>query len=377
MSTEYNSKIDITKLTKKLTDAPKPKPEKSTLVFGRTFTDHMLEVEWDIKSGWAAPRIVPYHKLELEPSASVFHYAIEVFEGMKAFRGSDGKIRMFRPMLNMERMNRSGQRVSLPPIDPAGLLACIEELVRTDEAWIPEGEGFSLYIRPTYISTFPAVGVTAPQTALLYVILSPVGPYYASGWKPVRLICSDEKYCRAWPGGSGCYKVGGNYAITLVPQKEAAAKGYSQVLWLYEDKVTEVGTMNFFLFWINEQGERELITCPTNTDMILPGVTRQSTLDVARGWNEFKVSERDYTMAEVAKAIEEGRVLEAFGTGTAAVVSPVCCISYKGKDYEIVNKENPKAEIGPITKRIYDEIEGISYGVGKFAGGHPWVNVLN
>lgn len=370
-----NVVFDTSKLTIERTKAPKPKPEKSTLVFGRTFTDHMLEIEWNIEGGWGNPRIVPYHKLELDPSASVFHYAIEVFEGMKAFRGVDGKIRMFRPMANMERMNRSGQRVGLPPIDTKGFLECIKELVRVDQDWIPEGEGFSLYVRPTYISTFPAVGVTAPGSALLYVILSPVGPYYASGWKPVKLICSDEKYCRAWPGGSGCYKVGGNYAITLVPQREAAAKGYSQVLWLYEDKVTEVGTMNFFLFWVNEAGEKELITCPTNTDMILPGVTRQAALDVAREWGEFKVSERDYTMTEVAKAIEEGRVLEAFGTGTAAVVSPVCCISYKGKEYPIVNKDCPSGGIGPITKRIYDEIEGISYGDPKYAG-HPWVDVL-
>lgn len=365
-----NTKIDVTKLTKEHTTCPKPKPAKEGLVFGKTFSDHMLEVDWDAKDGWGVPRIVPFHNLELSPAASVFHYAIECFEGMKAFRGPDGRPRMFRPELNMARMNRSGQRVGLPAIDPEGLLACIKELVLYDQDWIPEGEGYSLYIRPTYISTHPAVGVTLPQNAKIFVILSPVGPYYATGWKPVKLLCNEGEYCRAWPGGSGCYKVGGNYAITLVPQKEAAQKGYNQVLWLFNDNVTEVGTMNFFVLWINEQGEKELVTSPLVTDMILPGVTRGSALELARGWGEFKVTERDYTMTEVAKAIDEGRLLEAFGTGTAAVVSPVCCINYKGKEYHI-----PGDGIGPVTKRVYDEIEGISYGKPEFAG-HPWVHVL-
>jgi branched-chain amino acid aminotransferase len=366
-----NEKILRTKLTIERTKTPATKPEKSTLVFGRTFTDHMLEVDWTAEHGWSDPRIVPFHMLSLSPAASVLHYGSEVFEGMKAFRGVDGKVRLFRPMMNMARMNRSALRVGLPPFDGAGLLECIEELVRQDQDWIPEGDGFSLYIRPTYISTYAAVGVAMPAAAKLFVILSPVGPYYASGWKPVKLLASDEKYCRAWPGGSGCYKVGGNYALTLVPQKEAAAKGYAQVLWLFNDKVTEVGTMIFFLFWINGEGEKELITCPI-TDMILPGVTRDSALQIARGWGEFKVSERDYTMTEVAKAIEEGRVLEAFGTGTAAVVSPVCGVCYKGKEYEI----KIDGHIGPITKRIYDDIQGISYGKGKWASGHEWVVTL-
>jgi len=365
----------VTKLTKERTTTPAPKPEKSTLVFGHTFTDHMLEIDWNNKDGWGAPRIVPRHNLSLDPAASVFHYAIEVFEGMKAFRGDDGKVRMFRPMMNMERMNRSAQRVALPQIDPKGLLACIKELVLFDQDWIPEGAGYSLYVRPTLISTHAYVGVAIPASAKLFVILSPVGPYYPTGWKPVKLICSDERYCRAWPGGSGCYKVGGNYALTLVPQKEAAQKGYAQVLWLYNDLVTEVGTMNFFLLWVNEQGEKELITCPLNGDMILPGVTRDSILQIAREMKEFKVSERDYTMSEVAKAIDEGRVLEAFGTGTAAVVSPVCLISYKGKDYSIIDPKHPDAGVGPVTKKLYDAIQAISYGRAPYQN-HTWVDTL-
>lgn len=374
MAKTPNTVIDVSKLTIEHTKNPAPKPEKSTLVFGKVFSDHMLEIDWTAEEGWGHPYITPRHNLSLDPAASVLHYAIECFEGMKAFKGKDGKVRMFRPMMNMERMNRSGQRVGLPPLDPKGLLECIKALVKLDESWVPEGEGFSLYIRPTYISTHAAVGVCLPTHAKIFVILSPVGPYYPTGWKPVKLLCS-EGYCRAWPGGSGCYKIGGNYAITLVPQKEAAQKGYTQVLWLSEGKVTEVGTMNFMLVWETKTGERELITCPVVGDMILPGVTRDSVLNLARKWGDIKVTERDYTIDEVVEAIEQGRVLEAFGTGTAAVVSPVCGISYKGKEYTIKNKHDPNAAVGAVTKRAFEEIQGISYGEGKWAG-HAWVDVL-
>lgn len=364
--------INHTLTTVEKTTEPAVHPEKSKLVFGKYFTDHMLEINWSAAKGWEAPKIAPRKPFTLDPACSVFHYAIECFEGMKAYRGRDGKVRLFRPMMNMERMRRSAIRVGLPPFNPTELLECIKQLVTVESNWIPEGEGFSLYIRPCYISTQATVGVTLPTQAKLFVICCPVGPYYASGWKPVKLLCSDqEKFCRAWPGGTGSFKVGGNYALTLLAQKEAQEKGYAQVLWLFgeQGRVTEVGTMNFFAFWKNEQGEKELITCPI-TDMILPGVTRDSILAIARKMGDIKVSERDYTIHDIIKAIKEGRMLEAFGTGTAAVVSPVNGLCYEGQDYSIpLDPHNPKSAIGPLTKKLYDTIQELEYGSEP----HEWM----
>eukprot|EP01105_Mastigella_eilhardi_P005670 TRINITY_DN17317_c0_g1_i1.p1 TRINITY_DN17317_c0_g1~~TRINITY_DN17317_c0_g1_i1.p1 ORF type:complete len:392 (-),score=130.53 TRINITY_DN17317_c0_g1_i1:101-1213(-) len=357
------TKIDVAKLVVEKTQHPKEKPaDKTKLQFGKLFTDHMLTVEWEAAKGWAEPHIKPHGPFVLDPAVSCLHYGLEVFEGMKAYKDKDGKIRLFRPMMNLDRLNKSAHRLALPEVDGEGLLECLKVLLQLEKDWIPEGKGFSLYIRPCLIATHASVGVAYPQSALLYIILSPVGPYYATGWHAVKLLCSDGKYCRAWPGGTGFTKCGGNYASTILPQREAQEKGYQQVLWLNDDCITEVGTMNFFLFWKNEKGEKELITCPL-TDCILPGVTRDSVLGICRRWGEFTVSERNYTMTEVAKACEEGRVLEAFGTGTAAVVSPVQIVSYKGKDYQIpLNPADPSSQAGPLTARIYDDITKIQYG---------------
>jgi len=356
--------LDASKLVLNLAKELKPKyTDKTKLKFGQMFTDHMLVCEWDVTNGWAAPVIKPYGPLSLEPSCSVFHYALECFEGMKAYRDvNTNKVRLFRPMMNAQRLLRSGIRVGLPEFDPEQLIELIKKLVLIEKDWIPDGFGYSLYIRPTFISTQPTVGVTFPTKAMLFVILSPVGPYYATGFHPVSLLCSDGKYCRAWPGGSGNTKVGGNYAITIAPGKEAVDRGYNQVLWLFDDYCTEVGTMNFLVLWINEQGEKELITAPLD-GCILPGVTRDSILNLARGFGDVKVSERPYKITEVIKAIEEDRILEVFGSGTAAVVSSVNKICYKGKDYIIpLDKNDPKAEIGPFTKKCYDTLMDIQYG---------------
>lgn len=245
------------------------------------------------------------------------------------------------------------------------LIQCIKELVKTDADWIPEGEGYSLYIRPTVIATHKYLGLAAPESILLYVICSPVGPYYKSGFEPVRLT-ADTPYVRAWPGGTGANKVGGNYGATMKAQFRAAQDNYGQVLWLYNDEVTEVGAMNvFFAFRMEEDGGKtEIVTPPLDRGDILPGVTRDSILHLARGWgDDFVVSERFPTMTEIQRASEKGTLLEAFGAGTAAVVTPIGCIQYQGKDIEI-------AATGPIAKRVWDEITGIQYG--KIEGPEGW-----
>ncbi|KAH3765913.1 branched-chain amino acid aminotransferase [Pelomyxa schiedti] len=359
----YNSRIDLSRLVIERTTTPKPKPvDKSKLLFGRQFTDHMLLIPWEAASGWGTPRITAYAPLALDLSCSCFHYGLEVFEGMKAYKDAQGRVRLFRPMMNINRLNISARRIALPECDAEGFFSCLKELLRLESDWIPEGKGFSLYVRPCLIATQATLGVAVPQSALLFVILSPVGPYYPTGWKAVKLLCSDGKYCRAWPGGTGFTKCGGNYAPTILPAREAQEKGYQQVLWLYEDRITEVGTMNFFVFIINDDGERELITCPLG-DTILPGVTRDSVLGMARAWNEFKVSERYITMRDLARLAEAGKVIEAFGTGTAAVVSPVCMINYEGRDYKIpLNPSDAASQAGPLTQRIYEELTRIQYG---------------
>eukprot|EP00128_Syssomonas_multiformis_P010699 Colp12_sorted_trinity150504_noHs@23158 len=349
-------KLAITKTT-----TPKAKTPNKDLVFGRTFSDHMLEISWKKETGWAAPTISPYHKLSLDPASVVFHYGVEIFEGMKAYKDKDGKIRMFRPDKNMDRLYNSAARLALPTFDKQEFLKCINELLKVEESWIPNERGYSLYIRPTMISTQETLGVGASDSALLYVICSPVGPYYRTGFAPVKLL-ADPKYCRAWPGGTGEAKCGGNYAPTILPQQEAAAQGCNQVLWLFgkNHEVTEVGTMNLFVLWVNEKGEKELVTAPLD-GTILPGVTRDSVLSLCRKWNEFKVSERIFTMPDIVKAQSEGRLLEMFGAGTACIISPVKEVRYMEKDYSIP-LGGPGGLSGELAHRLNDTILGIQYG---------------
>lgn len=337
----------------------KEKPDPNALVFGTVFTDHMLTVEWSSEFGWDKPRIKPLQNLSLHPGSSALHYAVELFEGLKAFRGVDNKIRLFRPDLNMDRMHRSALRATLPVFDKEELLECIKQLVKLDQEWVPYSTSASLYIRPTFIGTEPSLGVKKPTKALLFVILSPVGPYFSSGtFKPVSLW-ANPKYVRAWKGGTGDCKMGGNYGSSLFAQCEAMDSGCQQVLWLYgeDNQITEVGTMNLFLYWINEDGEEELATPPLD-GIILPGVTRQSILDLAHKWGEFKVSERYLTMDDLTTALEGNRVREMFGSGTACVVCPVSDILYKGETIHIPTMEN-----GPkLAGRILDKLTDIQYG---------------
>ena len=359
------SRVEITQTTNAAPQVP-----KEELVFGKTFTDHMLEIDWTKEGGWAAPKISPITDLRIHPAASSLHYGLQCFEGMKAYVDANGGVRLFRPDKNMERMNTSCKRLFLPEFDGEALTECIKQLIKVDRDWIPEGDGFSLYIRPTAVSTHPYLGVCAAEASKIFVILSPVGPYYPEGFAPVKLF-ADNKNVRAWPGGIGYTKSGGNYAPTIGPQTDVAAKGYSQVLWLFgeDDQVTEVGTMNMFTFWINEDGEKELITAPLGDGTILPGVTRDSILELARGWGEFKVSERTYNMAELTRALDDGRVIECFGSGTAAVVSPIELISYKGKEYQVpLSATNPEQPAGDLTQRVWDSIIDIQYGKVE----HEW-----
>lgn len=330
----------------------------------------MLSIEWTASDGWLPPRITPYQNLSLDPATCVFHYAFECFEGMKAYKTKDGSIRLFRPNKNMERINKSAARIALPTVDGPALIDLISRFVRLEERFIPNMRGYSLYLRPTMIGTQRTLGVGPPGSALLYVIASPVGPYYPTGFKAISLEATDYAV-RAWPGGVGDKKLGANYAPCILPQLQAAKRGFHQNLWLFgpEEHVTEVGTMNLFVAMKSrETGQPELLTAPLD-GTILEGVTRDSVLALARerlapkGWN---VMERYTRMAEIADAAREGRLVEVFGAGTAAVVSPVRKIMWKGELVDCGLKE--KEEAGEIATQMKTWIEGIQYGDEE----HAW-----
>ncbi|EWC44335.1 cytosolic branched-chain-amino-acid aminotransferase [Drechslerella stenobrocha 248] len=365
--------LDASKLTIETTATPKPLLDPKELIFGRTFSDHMLSVEWTAQDGWLAPRITPYQNLSLDPSTCVLHYAFTCFEGMKAYKDADSRIRLFRPDRNMHRLNRSAARIALPTFSSDAFISLISRFVNLEQRFIPSQKGYSLYLRPTLIGTQKTLGVGPPGSALLFVIASPVGPYYPTGFKAVTLEAT-EHAVRAWPGGVGDRKLGANYAPCIVPQIDASRRGFQQNLWLFgeEGYVTEVGTMNMFVAWVNEDGVKELITAPLD-GTILEGVTRESVLALARerlpaeGW---KISERKYTIAEVKKAAEEGRLLEGFGTGTAAVVSPVKGITWRGQNIEV--PLSPGKETGPLAQKFWDWMCEIQYGETK----HDWSYVV-
>ncbi|KAJ3301630.1 branched-chain-amino-acid aminotransferase [Kappamyces sp. JEL0829] len=282
---------------------------------------------------------------------------------MKAYKDKQGKIRLFRPEMNMERFYKSSARLMLPLFDKKELLECIKQLVKTDSRWIPSERGYSLYLRPTAIATQESLGVGASNRAMIFVIASPVGPYYKTGFSAVSLFAS-TKYVRAWPGGTGDAKIGGNYAPGILPQLEVAKDGYAQILWLFGPSlnVTEVGTMNFFMLWKNEKGVKELVTPPLD-GTILPGVTRNSIIQLCKEWGEFPVREGAITMPDIVKAGKEGRIIEMFGAGTAAIVSPIKLIHFDGVDVHVpLDPSNPTSQAGPLTKRIADTIMGIQYG---------------
>ena len=335
-----------------LAETRKPLPDPDTLVFGKTFTDHMFLMNYDAGQGWHDPRIVPYGPLSLEPSCMVFHYAQELFEGMKAYRTPEGKVQLFRPMENALRFNSSCERMCVPAIDPDFFVDAVKALVKVEQAWVPNKKGASLYIRPFVFATDPSLGVHASHSYLFVIILCPVGSYYAEGINPVKIYVEDADV-RAVRGGTGYTKCGGNYAASLRAGERAEEKGYSQVLWLdgVERKyIEEVGAMNV-LFKIDGK-----VVTPALTGSVLPGITRKSCLELLRDWG-VSVEERLISAQELFDAAESGKLEEAWGSGTAAVVSPIGELAM-GDKVVTVNG----GQIGRLTQRLYDTLTGIQWG---------------
>ncbi len=330
----------------------KPKPKDSELTFGTVFTDHMFVMDFQEEKGWYDPRVEPYGPFPLDPAAAVLHYAQAVFDGLKAFRGRDGQVRLFRPQKHVERLIQSSQRLCIPPLDPDLALKSLVTLVGIEKDWVPSTVGTSLYVRPTIIASEPFLGVRPAKSYIYYVILSPVGAYYPEGINPVKILVVD-KYVRAVEGGVGAAKTGVNYAASLYAAEEAKHAGFTQVLWLdgRERKyIDEVGTMNIMM----KIGD-EIVTPPLS-GTILAGVTRDSALSLMRDWG-LRVSERPVTIDEVAAAARKGTLEEVWGTGTAAVISPVGELAYKGERL-VING----GRIGTLTQKLYDAIVGIQYG---------------
>ena len=350
--------IKITKTT-----APKTKPaDESSLGFGKVFSDHMFIMDWTKGEGWHDARIVPFGYLNIHPASSVLHYGTEIFEGLKAYRTVDGSIVMFRPEENLRRMNNSAERLCLPQIDEADFLEILDKLIEIDKEWVPHSEGTSLYIRPFMIGNDENLGVHSVKRATFVIILSPSGAYYAEGINPVKIAIESEDV-RAVKGGTGYAKCGGNYAASLRAGEKAEEKGFTQVLWLdgvHRKYIEEVGSMNV-MFKI----DGEIVT-PELTGSVLPGITRKSCVELLKA-KGYKVSERLISIEELEQAARDGKLEEAWGTGTAAVVSPIGWLSYKDDELEVNG-----GKIGEVTQNLYDELTGIQWG--KLPDTHSWIH---
>jgi len=346
-----------------------PKPDTSNLAFGNNFTDYMFEVSWDISKGWSKPKISPIHHLSIHPGAKTLHYAMELFEATKAFRGIDGKLRLFRPELHVRRFLAGAKRMRLPQFDGEEFLECLKRLLTLEQEWMEISKTSSLYIRPVFIGTEPSLWVTASQKALLYIVLCPLAPYDSPAFQKPMSLLADPQYVRAWPRGSGDTKFGANYGPTVAVQEAAEKAGHHHVLWLLgeDHQLTEIGIMNVFIVLENDKGEKELVTPPLN-GVILPGVNRQSVLELAREWNEFKVSERSITMNELIQASNENRLLEVFGTATLRTICPVGLIHYMGVNYNIPTVEQKD----PLYKKLFISLTDICYGRVS----HPWAVLI-
>ncbi|MGD9159200.1 MAG: branched-chain amino acid aminotransferase [Desulfobacteraceae bacterium] len=334
-------------------DKQKKKPgDEANLVFGNIFTDHMFVVDYRDGKGWFDPRIVPYGNFSIDPAAMSIHYGQEIFEGLKAYKADDGSIYLFRPEDNARRFNRSATRMCMPELDIDIFMEGLKKLLLLEQDWIPKNRGTSLYIRPTMFATEPHLGVRPAKEYLAFIILCPVGAYYKEGLSPIKIYVED-KYVRASIGGTGEAKTAGNYAASLLAAEEAKEKGFTQVLWLdAADRkyIEEVGTMNMFFVIDNE-----VITAPL-AGSVLPGITRDSAIQLVKSWG-MKISEKALSIDEVISAARDGRLTEAFGTGTAAVISPVGQITYKGEDHIVAG-----GKMGQLSQRLYDEIVAIQYG---------------
>lgn len=334
------------------TKNPKVKPDPATLGFGKIFSDHMFVMDYTSDKGWHDARIVPFENISLHPASTVLHYGAEIFEGLKAYRRKDGKVQLFRPIENVRRMNNSAERLCLPQIPEEDLLQAIKEFVKVEQDWTPSNEGTSLYLRPFMFGNDESLGVHTVHNASFYIIASPVGSYYKEGINPVKIMIEDTDV-RAVRGGTGYAKCGGNYAASTRAGEKAAQMGYSQVLWLdgVERKyIEEVGAMNV-MFKI--KGE---VVTPMLSGSILPGITRKSCIEVLKKAG-YKVSERLLSVDELSKAMKDGTLEEAWGCGTAAVVSPIGELCYKGVKYTVNN-----GKIGEVTQKLYDTLTGIQWG---------------
>ena len=339
-------------ITIQKTKQKKQKPDFSKLGFGKYFTDHMFMMDFSEDKGWHDARIVPFDYIPIHPASTVLHYGAEIFEGMKAYKTKDG-FQLFRPQENLKRMNDSAERLCLPQIEVEDFMQALIELIKLDYDWIPESVGTSLYIRPFMYGNDESLGVHAVHNATFVIILSPVGNYYAEGLNPVK-ITIESRDVRAVRGGTGYAKCGGNYAASLRAGKVAAEKGFSQVLWLdgVERKyIEEVGSMNV-MFKIG--GE---IVTPKLTGSVLPGITRKSIIDILKSWG-YNVSERLLSVDELIDACQNGKLEEAWGTGTAAVVSPIGHLCYEDLDHVVSDNK-----IGELTQKLYDELTGIQWGL--------------
>jgi branched-chain amino acid aminotransferase len=343
----------------------KPKcTDESQLGFGRLFTDRMLLAEWRADTGWCDARIEPYAPFVLDPACLVFHYAQEIFEGLKAYKWPDGTVALFRPEMNLRRFNRSAERMCMPQVPEDLFLDGINQLVQLENAWIPTSSGTSLYIRPTMIAVEPVLGVKPSDHYYFYVILSPVGAYYASGFTPVKIMVEDS-YVRATAGGTGDAKTGANYAASLKAGLEAKKRGYDQVLWLdgvHRRFVEEVGAMNMFFAYDNR-----VVTAPL-TGSILDGITRDSVLKLADTLG-FTFEEKPLDIEGLMADIKSGWVKEAFGSGTAAVITPVGSLCYQDDCLTVGD-----GGVGKLTQKLYDTLTGIQYG--QIADKFGWMKKL-
>ena len=344
----------------------KTKPQdESKLGFGSIFTDHMFLMDYEAGEGWKDARIVPYGDFHLDPAAMVLHYGQAIFEGTKCYRRADGGLQLFRPEANFARMTRSAERLGMPALDEKTALEGLKKLLEIEKDWVPHQDGTSLYVRPTMIALDAQLGVHAAHHYLFYIILSPVGSYYKEGLKPVSIYVEDA-YVRAVRGGVGFTKCAGNYAASILAGEVAAKKGYSQVLWLdgVEQKyVEEVGSMNMMFAYGNK------IVTPALNGSILPGITRDSIITVARALG-YEVVEDRLAIADVFADAKSGKLTEAFGTGTAAVISPVGTLCWKDETLTIGD-----GNIGPVAQKLYDTLTGMQYG--RLADEHGWIVKLS
>ena len=334
------------------TTSKKEKPDSEKLGFGQFFTDHMFILDYKEGKGWHDPRIIPYQPISLDPAAKVFHYGQTVFEGLKAYVTVDERVLLFRPERNFKRLNASNERLSIPAINEDLALEALKQLITVDREWIPKKLGTSLYIRPFIIATDPYLGVSSSKSFQFIIIMSPVGSYYEEGIKPVKILV-EEHYVRAVVGGTGEAKTGGNYASSLKGQEIASKNGYSQTLWLdgiEKRYIEEVGSMNIF-FKLNG-----VVITPSLNGSILPGITRDSMIQLLKSKN-IPVEERRISIDEVIEAYHNGTLEEAFGTGTAAVISPIGELKWKD---EVIKVNH--GEIGEVTQMLYDTLTGIQNG---------------